>query len=438
MTDVFKVQAEVATQVAEELGVALADSTRRGLAARPTRNLQAYDLFLRAEAAGMAAGRSDPTSLRNAIALYERAVALDSSFAPAWAQLTTARIFLFNNSTPTPELKRQARAALERARALAPREALTLTAMLNYYRYFEEDAEAALREIRAALERNPKDPRLLSAVGSQLVNEGRTEEGLATLRKAQRLDPRSVRIVGSIALNLLTLRRFEEADSAFARALELEPGSITNIHSRILGRLGLGDLAGARALVREAVAQLGTRPVAVYMATYNELFWVLDSAQQAVVIGSTVEDFEGDRGSWGMSHANILAAWGDRARSRAYADSSRSAFAKDLAANPDDAQLHSLVGLALALMGRTDEAVEHGERGVALRPVEQDPLFVGYMEEILARIYVMAGQPEKAVEQLETILAHPSHISRACLRIDPHFAPIRSHPAFMRLVKDPQ
>jgi hypothetical protein len=46
----------------------------------------------------------------------------------------------------------------------------------------------------------------------------------------------------------------------------------------------------------------------------------------------------------------------------------------------------------------------------------------------------MAGQPEKAVERLEVVLAHPSPVSRASLRIDPHFAPIRNHPAFVRLV----
>ena len=55
---------------------------------------------------------------------------------------------------------------------------------------------------------------------------------------------------------------------------------------------------------------MDTRTVAVYMATYYELFWVLDSAQQALVIGSRVEDFEGDAGSWGLAHANILAAVG--------------------------------------------------------------------------------------------------------------------------------
>jgi tetratricopeptide (TPR) repeat protein len=434
MTDVFKVQGEVAEQVAEELGVALADSTRRELATRPTQNLAAYDVFLRGEAAALGPGRFDPASLRAAIPLYARAVALDSGFAMAWAQLSVARSFLYVNAGPTPELKLQARAAAERALALAPGKTPTIMAMVTYQRNVERNLELALRMVSSAYAENPKDPRLLASLGSLKVSLGRIEEGLVHLREAQRLDPRSVTVARNIGLNLLSLRQYESADSIFRRILELEPGSLAYIQARARSRLGLGDLAGAQAVVNAGAASLDTRTVAVYMATYYELFWVLDSAQQALVIDSRVEDFEGDMGSWGLAHANILAAWGDRARSRAYADSGRAAFAKDLTATPDDPQLHSLLGLTLALMGRTDEAVEQARRGTALLPAEQNSDLKPYLEEILARIYVMAGQPEKAVERLEVVLALPSAVSRAWLKIDPHFAPIRNHPAFVRLV----
>jgi len=419
--------------VAKELGVALADSTRRALAARPTQSLDAYDLFLRAQAA-RASGPSDPGALRAAIRLYERAVALDSGFADAWAELSRARAGLYANGTPTPELKLQARAAADRALALAPGKTQSVLAIASYYRNVEQKLEPALRVVSAALAEHPNDPRLLASAGSAEIALGRTEEGLAHLREAQRLDPRAVNITNAIGNNLLALRRFEAADSIFGRALELEPRNLTNILSRVQARLGLGDLAGARAVVNAGAAARDTRSVAVHMATYLELFWVLDSAQQALVVGSRVEDFEGDAGSWGLAHANILAAWGDRARSRAYADSGRAAFTRDLAANPEDAQLHALLGLTLALMGRMDEAIEKGKRATTLLPAEQNADFGPYFEEILARIYVMAGQPEKAVERLEVVLAHPGAVSRAWLRIDPHFAPIRNHPAFVRLV----
>ncbi len=66
--------------------------------------------------------------------------------------------------------------------------------------------------------------------------------------------------------------------------------------------------------------------------------------------------------------------------------------------------------------------------------MSQDPSTGIYLEELLARIYVMAGEPEKAVERLEVVLGNPWYISRDWLRLDPHYAPIRTHPAFVRLL----
>ena len=52
----------------------------------------------------------------------------------------------------------------------------------------------------------------------------------------------------------------------------------------------------------------------------------------------------------------------------------------------------------------------------------------------LVRIYVLAGQPEKAIESLERLLQMPYAVSRACLTIDPNFDPLRGNPRFQKLV----
>ena len=91
MTDVFQVQADIAGQVAQALNVALGDSAKHELASKPTQSLPAYDAFLRGEAASQGMSLGDPPSLRQAIAAYEQAVALDSTFVRAWAQLARAQ-----------------------------------------------------------------------------------------------------------------------------------------------------------------------------------------------------------------------------------------------------------------------------------------------------------------------------------------------------------
>jgi adenylate cyclase len=89
---VFQVQADIATKVASALNVALGDSARHELVAKPTGNLAADDAFLKGEAASQGMSVADPASLRRAIGFYEEAVALDSAFIPAWGQLARARV----------------------------------------------------------------------------------------------------------------------------------------------------------------------------------------------------------------------------------------------------------------------------------------------------------------------------------------------------------
>ena len=81
MTDVFQVQADIAGQVVQALNVALGDSAKQELASKPTQSLPAYEAFLRGEAASQGM-LGDPPSLRQAIAAYEQAVALDSTLCP--------------------------------------------------------------------------------------------------------------------------------------------------------------------------------------------------------------------------------------------------------------------------------------------------------------------------------------------------------------------
>ncbi len=89
--------------------------------------------------------------------------------------------------------------------------------------------------------------------------------------------------------------------------------------------------------------------------------------------------------------------------------------------------------MALAYAGRFDEAIRAGERSAALLPISQDGFSGPYNAHQLARIYTLAGKPDRAIDVLETLLAVPYYISPGWLRVDPTWDALRSNPRFQKL-----
>src|SRR5262249_3331209 len=91
-------------------------------------------------------------------------------------------------------------------------------------------------------------------------------------------------------------------------------------------------------------------------------------------------------------------------------------------------------GLALAYLGRKEEAVREGERAAGLLPMSKDAVVGPYIHHQLARIYVVAGEPEKALDRLEALLKAPYTPPAGWLKIDPNFDSLRSNPRFQKLI----
>jgi Tfp pilus assembly protein PilF len=118
---------------------------------------------------------------------------------------------------------------------------------------------------------------------------------------------------------------------------------------------------------------------------------------------------------------------------RAWADTARVQFERQLKDAPDDYQRHVFSGLALAYLGRKADAIREGERGAALMPQEGYAVNAPYARHQLARIYLQVGEPEKALDQIESVLKVPYSLSPGWLRIDPNFAPLKGNLRFQRL-----
>jgi eukaryotic-like serine/threonine-protein kinase len=430
MTSVFEVQGQIAGQVATALDLALGVKEKRTLAEAPTQNLAAYDAFLRAEEIGSSLSASDGAAIR----LYQTAVARDTAFAVAWARLAVAHSGSYLYGSPIPAVAEAAGRALARAEALAAHAPETFIARLYYEGWVRLDWTRALAAAEAGLARYPAFPDLVHAAGVAERSLGRFDAALEHLTRAQELDPRSLDVVRRRGETLLYRRSLQQAHQVLDQALLIAPTDVHTIQLKSMAYLAAGDLDAARGVLAAASPSVDRNTLAVSLALYGDLYWVLDDPSQAGVLAQPVGAFGDYRVGWALVRAQLYHLQGDSTLTRVWADSALQAIVAQLRDVPDDAQLHVFHGLASAYLGRKAEAIAKGERGVSLLPITKDAFNGTYLQHELVRIYTLVGEEEKALDQLEPLLKVPYYLSPGWLRIDPGFAPLRRNPRFKRLV----
>jgi serine/threonine-protein kinase len=434
ITDVFQVQADIAGRVSEALDVALGAPQKRTLAEKPTENLPAYEAFLKGEEAGQGLATNDLRNLDRAIDYYSQAVALDSTFMQAWVQLSRAHCTSYYLGTPTPEEAAGAKDAAARAERLAPGRPETQLAIGDYRQFVLGDNEAAMTAYEAGLAKAPSDAELLTSAGRAEQSLGRWESSTERFAKAGAVDPRSTLTARRQSLNLLWLRRYPESEAAANRGLAAAPNTLDLHRGKAMIWLAQGDLARAREVIRKIPPEVEPTTVVSDFATYWDLFWVLDEQQQQLLLRLPPSAFDDDRGAWGTAMAAVYHLRGDHARSRAYADSAVAAYEAQIKATPDNAQLYVLLGTVLAYLGRKDEAIRQGQKSLELVPISKDAYGGAYDQHQLARIYILVGEPDKALDLLEPLLKMPYYLTPAWLGIDPTFDPLRKNPRFQKLI----
>jgi TolB-like protein len=222
LSDVFRVQGDIAEQVTKALDVALADPERRKLAEQPTANLSAYDAYLRGNSLYPRdfTGGLDRivTALSRAAEQYREAIRLDSTFALAYARLGRTMVDLYRSGPPEPAIGTAARQAIDRAFALAPTLSEARLARGTYHIFVERDWARARRELELALADRPNDADLLSTLALAEGVAGRrnmyspASQAISHAERAALLDPQSMDKLLVLADMYRGLQRFDQAE----------------------------------------------------------------------------------------------------------------------------------------------------------------------------------------------------------------------------------
>ncbi|HEX6104761.1 MAG TPA: protein kinase [Gemmatimonadales bacterium] len=436
LTEVFRVQADIAERVTAALDLALRTPEYAALAEAGTRSPEAYDFYLRGnEYAARSYGRSN---VEAAADLYAKAVALDSTFAPAHARLARSHAamywFYYDRS---PDRCRAAEQAAEAAARLAPDVPETRIAR-GYYEYWcLREYERALAHFEAALARQPSNSDLLTAIGYVERRRGHWAEATTRLEEALRYDPRSPLRSLDLADTYMSNRRYPEAERLFDRAIQLSPDwAEPYAYKAMLYLVWRGELPKSRAVLEQALTRVSAGRLAQALMIPDAVSASLltaDSAFAPAVAAASVSAFDGDTARHQLILAETAHYRGGRAAARAHGDTAARILARRLETDPDDAKLLVRLGLAHALADRKPEALAAGRRAVELLPPSVDANSGPFVVAHLARIYVLTGEPALAIATLKPLLALPGWITAPELRHDPVWQPLRSHPGFVEL-----
>jgi len=433
LAGVFVVQSSIATQVAAALDIALDTPELQAVEEQPTQDLAAYDAYLRGHE--LLERGWDPVELKGAASMLRRAVALDSGFRRALVELVRADLDLFiNYMDQTPAPLREAKTALDRLLRLGPDRPEARWALGAYYLLGDDHdpRRAAEQFLRLARAQPGAPPRGLADASRRA---GRWEDAVGYYGRVTRLNPRSPRDVGSAGDTYFQLRRFREAISAFDRVLEVNPQSAGVALDKALAYLGeTGDLVGTQRLLPDVSLNVAPTGVEFQVVTLADLVSLLDPGQQAALLRLTPAALDGDTAGWALARAMLYRARGQAALARAYFDSARNVLEPHLNRHPDAyGRLRCMLGVALAGLGRAKDAIREGDRVVQIMPVSKDAMEGPLMLANLARIYVLLGERDKAIDQLELVLSRPGPLSANWLGADPFWYPLRGSPRFQRL-----
>ncbi len=246
--DVLVVQAEIAKEIADKLRLRLSAPEEQRLTKQPTRNPEAYRLYLQGRFHSL---QWTTEGWRRGIELMQQAVELDPSYALAYAGLAASYYDAAGQWLPPDVANSKAKAAAERALELDDTLAEAHGALAQVLAQYEWNWAEAEKQYLRAIELNPSYAQAHQYHGIWLLEQGRADEAIAAMKRAQELDPLTPLIEANLAYCYYMARQYDETIRC-SRAL-------IQSHSDLpIGHYNLGIACAQLGLYDEALAALRT------------------------------------------------------------------------------------------------------------------------------------------------------------------------------------
>jgi len=436
LDDVFAIQSEIAQAIADQLQAKLSPKETAAMQEKPTTNLAAYDLYLRAKEIWQSNGSSGVETFQREVALLEEAVMRDPAFVAAFCLLAQVHVqfywFNYDHSGARLEL---AKKALDAAARLSPDGGeVHFTRAIFYYRG-QRDYAAALKEIALARHSLPNDSSIPLLTGLIERRQGHFTESNTYLEQALAIDPHNNLIIIELDNGYTWTGHYAEGRRLLDEALSREPDNFVLATRRArIDYWQSGDLRRMQQLSNKEVSGADPSDLVKFRLSLAWCQRDFPAAQRALaeyrLPDIATSGFITPREAW---EGVLWKRLGEAGKAQSALDHARERAAAAVAARPEEAKALSVLADIDADLGRKEEAVREGERSVDLMPVEKDAVDAALLQNALALIYAKTGENARALDLLEKLTKKPFGPDYGTL-LAPDWDPIRAETRFQKIV----
>ena len=448
ITDLFALQSELAQRISQELRANLSAREKTNLQTHPTRDILAYELFLRARELFHWAGSGYSYDKgADALRLIDEAIKRDPQFALAYglASRLHSELFWFGYDKTASRLEK-AKAAADAALQLEPDLGEAHLAKAFYYYYGFRQYDVAQKHVTDAIRAIPNDADVLNTAGAIARRDGRWNEAASTLEQARDRDPRNLSVLWSLFESYLALHEYTKADGTVNDALSVSPAADFFVLARnAIALFRDGDTAPLRSALRKLPRSFdpggATSTIALRLSLMER-----DVEEADRVLAACRHEKLDDNGLSGVAgaldgytvpkswYAGLIAqARGNESSARAAFEQAKRAVRDDLVQSPNDAKTLAMLALIHAAVGEKNEALGAATRAGELLPIAKDSFDGPILATTLAAVSAKLGEKDSAIRQLESLVGVPNGPTPGTLRVEPEWDSLRDDPRFKKL-----
>jgi TolB-like protein/Flp pilus assembly protein TadD len=437
LTDVFAIQTDLAQKIASALQAKLSPNEKARLDRRPTKDSDAYLLYVQAHGYANRPDRPHEASLK-AEELFEQAIKLDPNFAIAFAGLSEVASWMYHSYEPTSARREKARLNANESLRLQPDLPEGHLALGFSYYYGDRDYHRALTEFEIAKRDLPNEGRAYHAIGAIQRRQGKWTESTANFEKSASLDPKNAKVLFNLALNYVAQRDFEAADKILDRGIAADPQSFGSRGMKaglaIIWRGDVGFAENQLSLFSPGLDPDGyVTSARVWVLTLKRTF--ADALQMAQQFrGETLKYPDFGLCPKASLEGSLYRYQGDKMKAQAAFEHARPVAEQLVRDAPDDPGRHASLGVVLAGLGEKEDAINEGKKAVELLPESEDAVDGPKVTATLAEIYTWVGEHDEAFRLLDHLLAVPNGLTVPLLKLDPVWDPLRRDPRFQALI----